>query len=276
MNAVLTYAADTPLTRRTCATKGIWAATIAAISAMALAVASGAFAADVTLRPVRPAPPPPPIPPPMAPIPPPIPFYYNWTGFYIGGNVGGARQSTTIRDNLFSLSSTNTASGSVVGTQIGYNWQISPQFVVGVEWMFDAADITSDTTVTVPLLPPTNITLSEKIDWIQTLAARFGWAVNNWLFYGKAGRGWVHDTATLTFVAPPISVVQPASDTASGFLVGAGIEYGFTPNWTAKVEWDHIGSGDVSHPSIFQNDTITVSRQFDLLTVGLNYKFTGW
>ncbi|HLK79905.1 MAG TPA: outer membrane beta-barrel protein [Xanthobacteraceae bacterium] len=273
MNAVLTYAADTPLTRRTCATKGIWAAAIAALSAMAFAVASDAFAADVPLPgPGRPLPPSPV----AAPIPSPIPFYYNWTGFYFGANVGAARERTTITDDFFNVSSANSGSGSIFGGQAGYNWQISPQFLVGVEWMFDVADITSNTAVTVPLLPPTTITFDEKIDWIQTLAARFGWAVNNWLFYGKAGRGWVHDTATLTFVMPPIRVVQPASDTASGFMVGAGIEYGFSPSWSAKLEWDHIGLGDVTHPSIFANDTITVSRQVDLLAVGLNYRFSGW
>jgi outer membrane immunogenic protein len=266
-NLMLTYVADTLPMRRTSATKRVWVFSIAALFAVA---SLAAFAADVPIRgpvPVAPVTPP-------NPYPNPYPsYYYNWNGFYIGANVGGAREKTTLRDDFFNVSSSNTGSGSVAGGQIGYNWQITPQFVVGVEWMFDGADITSDTTVTIPLLPPATITLSEKIDWIQTLAVRFGWAANNWLFYGKAGRGWVHDSATLTFVTPPIRVVQDASDTASGWMVGAGIEYGFTPNWSAKVEWDHIGLGDVTHPSIFQNDSITVSRQLDLLTFGLNYRF---
>ncbi len=200
-----------------------------------------------------------------------MPFYYNWTGFYIGANVGGAWERTTITDKLFDVTFNDTRSGFIAGGQIGYNWQISPVFVLGVEWMFDGTDIKSDVTTVVF---PSTITASAKVDWIQTLAARFGWAANNWLFYGKAGGGWVRDSATLTDVTRGISA--SASDTRSGWMVGAGIEYGFTPNWTVRLEWDHIGLGDVTHPGfiiISSIDTITVSRRFDLLTVGLNYKF---
>ena len=59
-------------------------------------------------------------------------------------------------------------------------------------------------------------------------------------------------------------------------MVGAGIEYGITQNWTVKLEWDHIGLGDVNHQgfvTLSPTDNITVSRRFDLLTAGLNYKF---
>jgi outer membrane immunogenic protein len=277
MNAVLTYAADTPLTRRTCATKGISAAAIAVLSAMAFAVASGALAADVPLGPGRP-PPPPPV---AAPGYPPTPFYYyNWTGFYIGGNVGGAWDRTTFADtfdSLLGVNFNNTRSGFIAGGQFGYNWQISSVFVLGVEWMFDGTGISSD--IDTVVVDGIALSATSKVDWIQTLAARFGWASNNWLFYGKAGAGWVHDSATLT-VATPFNIFSAdASDTNRGWMFGAGIEYGFTPNWSARIEWDHIGLGDVTHPgfvTLLPFDTITVSRQLDLLTVGLNYKFSGW
>jgi outer membrane immunogenic protein len=277
MNAVLTHAADTPLTRRTCATKGIWAAAIAALSAMALSIASDAFAADVPLSPTRPLPPPPV----AAPVVPPAPFYYyNWTGFYIGGNLGGAWDRSTFTDSFDSLLGVgfnNTRSGFIAGGQIGYNWQISSVFVLGVEWMFDGTDITSN--VDTAVVNGLALSAQSNVDWIQTLAARFGWAANNWLFYGKAGAGWVHDSATLTVVTPFNIFSADASDTRSGWMFGAGIEYGFNPNWTARIEWDHIGLGDVTHPgfvTLLPFDTINVSRQFDLLTLGLNYRFTGW
>jgi len=84
----------------------------------------------------------------------------------------------------------------------------------------------------------------------------------------------VHDTTTLTAVDRGIGTFSAsASDTQGGFLVGAGIEYGFAPNWSARLEWDHIGLDDVNHSGFFVSDAITVSRRFDLLTVGLNYRF---
>src|SRR5579883_2653295 len=156
---------------------------------------------------------------------------YNWTGFYIGGNVGAAWESSTITDSFFGTSFSNNRTGFIGGGQIGYNWQVAPQFVLGGGWIIDGTDINSSSAVTVGGI---TISGSEKVDWLTTVAARFGYAVNNWLFYGKAGGGWVHDTATVTDVNAGISV--SASDTRGGWLVGAGIEYGLTPNWTMKVE----------------------------------------
>ena len=183
MNSMLTFAADAPLVRRASATKAIWALGIAALLAV---ISPGAFAADVPVR--GPAS----VPPALAPIP-----FYNWTGFYIGGNLGGAWETGTLTDDFTGASFSNTRSGFIGGGQIGYNWQVSPAFVLGVEWMFDGTDIRSDTdVVTVPTrFGPTTFQASSNVDWIMTLAARFGWAANNWLFYGKAGGGWVRMTA---------------------------------------------------------------------------------
>jgi outer membrane immunogenic protein len=189
---------------------------------------------------------------------------YNWTGFYIGGNVGGAWETATLTDNFFGVGISNTRSGFIGGGQIGYNWQVSPQFVLGVEWMFDGTAIKSSSTFDF-------LSASEKVDWITTVAARFGYAVNNWLLYGKAGGGWVHDTATVTDLTNGFSV--SASDTKGGWLVGAGIEYGFTPNWTMKVEYDHLGLENVTSTGLVVGDTVTLKRHFDMVTVGLNYKF---
>jgi len=261
MNSVLTYVADTPPVRRTGTRMGVWALGIAGLFAVA---SPGAFAADLPVR--GPA---------AAPLMAPIPFY-NWTGFYIGGNLGGAWERTTITDNAFDVSFSNTRSGFIGGGQIGYNWQFSPQFVLGVEWMFDGTNIRSDGDAVVAADGGAILTASAKVDWITTLAARFGWAANNWLFYGKAGGGWVHDSETVTATAPGMFFSASASDTKGGWLVGAGIEYGFAPSWTVRLEWDHIGLDDVTHSGFViksPSDIITVSRRFDLLTVGLNYRF---
>lgn len=244
MNSV-THAVGMSLARRVCAANTM---IVSGIALFLAAASPCAYAADVPTR--GPYGPPPVAPPPyLVPYP-----YYNWTGFYVGGNVGVGWE--------------DGATGFVGGGQIGYNWQISPQFVIGVEWMFDGASVNSDNGVIVGLGSP--VAIDSKVDWVTSLAARFGWAFNNWLFYGKAGAGWVHESATLTSLTSPFAV--SVSDTSSGLLLGVGAEYGFAPRWTARVEWDHIGLGDETIAGFTPGDVV-LSRHFDMLTFGLNYRF---
>jgi outer membrane immunogenic protein len=258
MDSALMHAADTPLTRRVNATKGLRKC---AMAALLLVAPAGAFAADIAV--VRYPPPAP------APGPAPIPYLYNWTGFYIGANLGGAWESATITDPIFLTTFSSNRSGFIGGGQVGYNWQLSPQWVIGIEGTFDGTDIRSTDVDSFALLAATS-----KVDWIATVAGRLGWAANNWLFYAKGGGGWVHDTTQLTDLTTGFSV--SASDSKGGWLVGGGIEYGITPNWTIKVEYDHIGLDNVTNPGfvmISPFDTVNVSRHFDIVTTGLNYKF---
>src|SRR5262249_29629202 len=87
--------------------KGIWGSSIAALVVMA---SSGAFAADLRVK---------------APTPAPIPAY-NWTGFYIGANVGGGWASGTLTDNFSGVDFVDTNSGVIGGGQIGYNCKFRP------------------------------------------------------------------------------------------------------------------------------------------------------
>ena len=67
-----------------------------------------------------------------------------------------------------------------------------------------------------------------------------------------------------------------ASNTNSGWLVGAGIEYGFTPNWSAKIEYDYLGLNTWNvNSTVFAPaaDNLSVSRNIQMLKVGLNYRF---
>ena len=236
--------------------KGTWGSGLAAFLVIA---SSGAFAADLL---VRKAPPPPP--PVIVPL-------YNWTGFYIGGNLGGAWASGTLTDNFTDARFTGNHSGFIGGGQIGYNWQVAPLFVLGVEGMFDGTSIGKSSN-TVTAVNGDVLQGSAHTNWLTTVAGRVGYAANNWLFYGKGGGGWVDNSATVTDVTTGISFSN--SNTNSGWLAGAGIEYGFTRNWTMKVEYDHLGLSNWTRTSpLFAGDTITLSRQINMATVGLNYKF---
>ena len=110
---------------------------------------------------------------------------YNWTGFYLGGNIGYAWRNTEITGifgaNLGDLSNDRF----MFGGQMGYNWQVN-QFVLGVEWDFDWADGEKATPF---VTTATGLVVQGRVDssWVTTLAARFGYAADRWLFYTKLG-----------------------------------------------------------------------------------------
>jgi outer membrane immunogenic protein len=74
------------------------------------------------------------------------------------------------------------------------------------------------------------------------VAARFGVTRDYWLFYGKAGGGWVgNNNFTITNVTTGASITGSNSNTNSGWLVGGGIEFAFANSWSAKIEYDYLG-----------------------------------
>src|SRR5438445_541925 len=105
--------------------------TTAALSAL-LVTSMAANAADVRARPAPYAPPPP------AYAPPP----FSWTGFYLGGNIGGAWANRDVIDPFLGVNfgSGNSNGVFIGGGQLGYNWQIN-YFVLGIEAEFDGAAI---------------------------------------------------------------------------------------------------------------------------------------
>jgi outer membrane immunogenic protein len=210
------------------------------------------------------------------PAPPPAPVYmpppFTWTGFYIGANFGGAWASTTLTDNLTDSSVTGSLSGWLGGGQVGFNYQIG-SFVWGVEGTFDASSLNSTTGGIITAAGPV-LQVAANTKWVSTLAARFGFAADRALFYGKAGGGWVGNNATITNLATGSSATS--SNTNSGWMLGAGVEYAFTPNWTVEIEYDYLGlRGWTATSPVDVVDTVNVKRQLNIVMAGINYKF-GW
>jgi outer membrane immunogenic protein len=115
---------------------------------------------------------------------------------------------------------------------------------------------------------------------ITTVAARFGVAYDRILWYGKAGGGWVgHDDLTITNVTTGASISAGNDGTRSGFLLGAGIEWAFADNWSAKVEYNYLGldSRTFVVPAgapVFAGDTFNHGdRNIQMVKAGVNYRF---
>jgi outer membrane immunogenic protein len=222
-----------------------------------------------------------------APPPPPV---FSWTGFYVGANVGGAWSNNRWTDTVLLTNFNNGNNGVFIGGgQIGGNYQVG-QFVIGGEWDFDWAGNNNNNINNNGVFIPGvgNIVLINNNRWITTVAARFGWAIDQLLLYGKAGGGWVgsnsfsvtNTTTGLSFTCGTLGLTN-CNNSTGGWLVGAGLEYAFAPNWTVKAEYDYLGLGNrtIFIPAgaafaPFSGDTFTTNnRNVQMVKVGVNYLF---
>jgi outer membrane immunogenic protein len=196
--------------------------------------------------------------------------YYSWTGFYIGGNIGGAWSHGSVEDSLFGLSASTRRSGFIGGGQLGFNYQFS-NIVLGVEWDFDWTSLNA--TGSGRSTPIGFLQASADTRWVSTLAGRFGVAAwDGGLLYGKAGWGWVDNSATVTNLTTGASISR--SNRNGGWMVGAGVEWALAANWSAKFEYDFLRlDSQTFGPGPFLGDTFTTNREIHMLKVGLNYKF---
>jgi outer membrane immunogenic protein len=215
--------------------------------------------------------------------PPPLPVpVFSWTGFYVGANIGGAWAHNNWTDTLFLTNFNNGNNGVFIGGgQIGGNYQIG-SFVIGGEWDFDWASNHSGGTGVA--IPGGTIVVTNNNHWITTVAARFGYAFDHWLLYGKAGGGWVgNNNLSITNVTTGVSLAcgnfTNCGNNNGGWLVGAGAEWMFVPNWSVKVEYDYLGLGNRTFvipatAPLLAGDTFTTNnRNVQMVKFGVNYLF---
>jgi outer membrane immunogenic protein len=244
--------------------------------AFSLAASSAAMAADIP-----PPPPPPRAPAAYIPVAPP----YNWSGFYIGGNLGAAWNSGGSVSDTFG--STFSGSGQTTkftaGGQVGVNYEFWGGVVVGAEAMFNWLPNTTNTISAIegPGGPAPGTTASATLNsrWLTTATGKLGYAWNTVLLYGKAGGAWVGaDNPNLTVGGFPATLTSSTTNNF-GWTAGLGVEWAFSGNWSARVEYDFIGLQNRSitvASTAFAGDTINFNnRNISLLTVGFNYRFGG-
>ena len=242
----------------------------AAAGTLALGLAAPASAADLAARPYTKAP---------APM---VATIYDWSGFYIGINGGGGSSHkcwdfvTPVNGALVGEGCHN-ATGGTIGGQIGYRWQ-SANWVFGLEGQGNWADFSGDNVSTAF---PADRNRS-RINAFGLITGQVGYAWNNALFYVKGGGAVVGDRYDV-FTAPGFvgagALLASARETRWGGTVGAGLEFGFAPNWSVGIEYDHIFLGNrtigftTPGGAAFGSDRIR--QDVDLGLVRLNYRWGG-
>jgi outer membrane immunogenic protein len=238
---------------------------------------SSAFAADMAVK----------APPMYEPAP-----VWSWTGFYIGANAGAGWGTT--ESSLSSISAgglsvpvnlpidQNSRSGFLGGGQIGYNYQMG-WAVLGVQADIEGMDVQGTTPCIVAF------SCSANSHWLATVTGRIGGVVaDKTLIYVKGGAAWMNTTHTFSSSSAlglGIGGIGGASISADstpvGGLLGMGVEYAFSPNWSAFIEYDYIqfqntNVGFSLTPLVGVGGAtanVNIQEKLSIAKVGANYKF---
>jgi outer membrane immunogenic protein len=194
---------------------------------------------------------------------------YDWSGFYIGINGGGATSRIDWNADGFGDEGSHHATGGTVGGQIGYRWQMS-SWVFGLEAQGNWADF-KGSNVSQQFVDSINQT---KIDAFGLFTGQIGYAWDRALFYVKGGAA-VTDNRFTSITTGVGGGFDTATETRWGAAVGVGFEYAFAPSWSVGFEYDHLfmGNNDVVSNAGFFSDHI--KEDVDLFTARVNYKFGG-
>jgi outer membrane immunogenic protein len=255
--------------------------------ALAAMVAGPAMAADMPLK-----------------APPPV-VYYNWSGCYVGGHVGGKSSRADLTyGNTLGLGFPGSPivpvagaavtdgsiymSGALAGGQVGCQYEFAGGWLIGVEGdgSWTQSDGQGRVLAGTPFGPggiafgPGNLRAQVTEHWMATARAKLGYAWDKWMFYVTGGGAWAAVRTSVwgnQFVAGGLFGVAPEQEqTLSGWTAGFGAEYALGYGWSIKGEYLYM---DFSRQTYFGTNIPPIFSEYNLhlrqsvARFGLNYKF---
>jgi len=191
---------------------------------------------------------------------------YNWTGFYIGGHVGGAFSGG---DNFGGLSTGNNGNGRFLGgLQAGADYQIAPNWVIGVEGQYSWLANNNG-----GVIFPGGFAYNNNQRGLGSVTGRVGYTWGPGLLYVKGGWGFSDNNDSVTLGGVPVAFAFDNGH-SDGYTVGAGFEYMFAQNWSAKIEYQYYNFGDsrfTTPAGLVPFGSFTTDDH--VVKAGLNYRF---
>jgi outer membrane immunogenic protein len=247
--------------------------------------------------------------------PPPV-VVNTWTGYYFGIDLGGGNfHSGTQSFSQTADPGLNPAGivfdpvnfssagvwGGTAGVHAGYNWQLTPSWLIGIEGDWDktnAGITTTQVNVTnggLPIVcaPPAvnpfcrSVSMSQNLEWTASVRGRLGFIWGSALLYGTGGVAFDSEERSGTLNTAPFNTASIATSyntTNSGWVAGGGAEFMATANWLLRIEYLHYqfnggstrtaactlcGFGPLAGSGNFTWGSTT----FDVVRAGLSYKF---
>ena len=169
---------------------------------------------------------------------------YSWNGFYVGLHGGWGFGNVRFNNNIADIGD-HTMDGGLVGGHIGYNWQMGPSWLIGLEASGTWSGVRK--TVVGPLFPDfRDDRWTTEVKWLATVTPRIGFTISNWMWYLKGGVAFAGIDHRL--VSPTDSVSFDLSETKVGGTVGFGGELLLGSNWIFGIEGNLYAFG-TSHAS---------------------------
>ena len=169
---------------------------------------------------------------PVKAAPPAVAAVYNWTGFYLGVQTGVAIGTSVQSFNGLGISGSTDRydiRGLSGGGTAGFNYQFN-NFVIGIESDISVADFDGRGNSSASY--GCGAICATEVKWFGTVRGRAGVAFNNWFLYGTGGWAYANIRGFTGFLAD--------DHNRTGWTAGGGVEYGFTPNWSFKLEYLHF------------------------------------
>ena len=229
-------------------------ALLAAVAAIGLASVASADDMPANARPV------------IAPV-------ANWTGCYIGANAGyGWTKKGWVDAGV--PEGSNTSAGGLVGGQTGCDYQFASNWVVGIQGMYDWANLNGSH----PYTDDTRYIDRSKVSSIATLIGRIGYTVEPaTLLYLKGGAAWVGDTFTEE-CSPAVDVCPGvAKVTRTGWTIGGGLEHQFAQDWSVFIEYNYMDFGRRTETLVYTDASTYdygIKQNVQTLQLGISYRFS--
>ncbi len=195
----------------------------------------------------------------------------DWTGFHVGAHVGFAFAGEDASSGLFGTPETfsTNPSGFIGGLQAGYDYQFSPNWLVGAEiaQSWSAASGNFNFSTTTPGGAFATGIFDSNQNWYGTITGRLGYVTGDWVLYAKGGAAWMNADYNVAVTGPFAG--GTINSTRSGYAAGIGGEWRFAPDWSTNLEYDYLDFGTGSYA--LGGVGTTVDSHVQLLKVGLNY-----
>ncbi len=249
---------------------------LARAAALAMIVAGPAVAADLPLA--QPAP---------------FESRFSWTSCYLGGHLGGgfARKDITdpvqlVQDSFAGAPVTagiTTVSpsprGVVVGGQIGCDYQFANSMVIGIEGAVSGSTMKASRIVGLPLSVPDVALVRASTDFLPSVTARIGYAMDNVLLYAKGGVALAGDRFNVDGTFGGVPYTFQGLDNRIGWTAGGGVDWAFSRHWSANIEYDYYRFG---HGNVMMADGINgfagfvdVRQSVQVVKLGFNFHVWG-
>ena len=202
------------------------------------------------------------------------PLVYDWSGYFVGLNSGGAfagDQTIRIKPDFDDKAGDLDLNGLFGGAQVGANWQTG-NWVLGAQADLQLSDIIDS-----DKRSANDLKLSSRgtVDWFSTVRLRSGYAIDNIMIFGTGGlalAGADYKVHTVDDSAASINLSD--SYTATGWTAGAGVEWGFSANSSAKIEYLYTDLGKKEIGSSLSDDSyFKAAPSFQSIRMGVDFRF---